>query len=431
MFVNRQPVDIMALSDWLQERNTYNNLCGLTFFKQFKTWKIFKNWRSRIVQDKRKEVAQSLRENLFFLNPDFGPIFMAHRRACKMLERQRIVNLDNPERESFTIHGFQNKQKEVRHAVVEKIREVSLNNRRMFKAGVDATIKKLIDKFEKRRDPASILLLEQSTKPIDATDADEYQIIQKHQDKKHSQLVTSDPIYEQLGFRGYMPYQARKEVREACQMFLRWSFLYDFIALESLSEIYTLSIQESIEKLRKQSSVELGYTFDDAATSAPLKDVGGEESDSHSKPQFIIPQIIPTFKAEIHFRFKKNSEMQHVLYEEEVESFELPPVGKSKKEDFNPMVHLEMVSDDEEEAAEANKAKGDGEGASEEESENSRIEGAVEATAQYYRPPTEDELYSRAKRKKYKLLRVNEIQSQWLSLFPDQDNISQLLQQAF
>jgi len=30
----------------------------------------------------------------------------------------------------------------------------------------------------------------------------------------------------------------------------------------------------------------------------------------------------------------------------------LPPLGKSTKEDFNPMVHLELGSDDEEQAAE-------------------------------------------------------------------------------
>jgi len=40
--------------------------------------------------------------------------------------------------------------------------------------------------------------------------------------------------------------------------------------------------------------------------------------------------------------------MQEHIFEEEVESFELPPIGKSKKEDFNPMVHLEIESDEEE-----------------------------------------------------------------------------------
>jgi len=46
-------------------------------------------------------------------------------------------------------------------------------------------------------------------------------------------------------------------------MFLRWSFLYDLIALESLSEIYVQSIQEAIEKLRHQSSIEVSYSFEE------------------------------------------------------------------------------------------------------------------------------------------------------------------------
>jgi hypothetical protein len=34
-FVGGRPFDIMSLTDWLEERQNFNNLCGLTFFKQF------------------------------------------------------------------------------------------------------------------------------------------------------------------------------------------------------------------------------------------------------------------------------------------------------------------------------------------------------------------------------------------------------------
>lgn len=56
-----------------------------------------------------------------------------------------------------------------------------------------------------------------------------------------------DPIYEQLGFKSTLKYGARSELRQACQKFLRYSFLHDYIALESLSNICLLTIEDSIK----------------------------------------------------------------------------------------------------------------------------------------------------------------------------------------
>jgi len=60
------------------------------------------------------------------------------------------------------------------------------------------------------------MMLLEDNKPIKASDPDEYELKQKLQEKKKAKLECEDPLYEQLGFVGNMPYKARKEVRSAC-----------------------------------------------------------------------------------------------------------------------------------------------------------------------------------------------------------------------
>jgi dynein heavy chain len=57
-------------------------------------------------------------------------------------------------------------------------------------------------------------------------------------------MASAGPVYEQLGFKHNMKFGARSELRDACKKFLRFAFLLDFVALESLSNIYLLSITD-------------------------------------------------------------------------------------------------------------------------------------------------------------------------------------------
>ena len=74
----------------------------------------------------------------------------------------------------------------------------------------------------------------------------------------------------------------------------------------------------------------------------------------------------------------------------------MPPLGRSKKEDFNPTVHLELESDEEIEEVKVEKPKGDDDG-SEDATDNSEIDGDDEDAKDpeepaLYVPPTEEEM---------------------------------------
>ena len=54
-----------------------------------------------------------------------------------------------------------------------------------------------------------------------------------------------------LGFPDGMTYGHRSSLRLACSKFLRFAFLVDFLALESLTNIYLNSLDSMIKRIRK------------------------------------------------------------------------------------------------------------------------------------------------------------------------------------
>ena len=85
-YQNDEPVDYITLTDWLIERNYYQEIRGKRFFHEFRRWKVLRMWRRNILHKKREEVRSALTEKLFFLDPVFCPIILNHRGICKDLE---------------------------------------------------------------------------------------------------------------------------------------------------------------------------------------------------------------------------------------------------------------------------------------------------------------------------------------------------------
>jgi dynein heavy chain len=60
----------------------------------------------------------------------------------------------------------------------------------------------------------------------------------------------SSNTFEKLGFPEGMTYGHRSSLRKECSRFLRFAYLVDFLSLEALSNIYTGSVRDMIERLQ-------------------------------------------------------------------------------------------------------------------------------------------------------------------------------------
>ena len=387
---------------------------------------MFRNWHSKIVQERRKKITKKLQQNLFFLDPVFGPRLMQHRSRCRELERLRVIALEktNGEGTSFTLAEFQAKQQEVRDMVKFKIEMASKESRKLFESGIQIVIEGLVKKHQVDTNKAPYLMETAS----DQADGDQAGVGE-----------CGDPLYEQLGFRGPLAFPGRSEVRESCQRFLRLSFLFDFIALESLSQIYLRTIEESISKLQAQLMKEVDYelrglTEEERITQGALtqttEGLGDRRSDKY----------VPVFKTEVQFRPRSKEQMpRENLYYEEIETFELPPLGYSKKHEFNPVVHLELeqeIPKEGEAHAPAPKSKDKQDASSSGEDSPSHSEQEATTVVDTKRTPDAAEQMQldtdgRKPPTLVRVMRVRDIQSLWLSLNPKMEDIQELLQQAF
>ena len=52
-----------------------------------------------------------------------------------------------------------------------------------------------------------------------------------------------------MGFPDHMTYGHRSNLRKECSRFLRYAYLVDFLALESLTSIYIDTVKEFFERL--------------------------------------------------------------------------------------------------------------------------------------------------------------------------------------
>ena len=64
-FVNDEPIEFIALHEWIKDRRYYQQLTNKDFFRNFRKWKIIRMWRRNILQNKRDDIKKTLEEKLF------------------------------------------------------------------------------------------------------------------------------------------------------------------------------------------------------------------------------------------------------------------------------------------------------------------------------------------------------------------------------
>lgn len=146
-------------------------------------------------------------------------------------------------------------------------------------------------------------------------------------------------VFENLGFPDHMTYGHRSNLRKECSRFLRYAYLVDFLALESLTIIYIDTVREFFDRLQYLDT---------------NNNSGMSEQDIYQNRG-----ALPMFKLSIMFDPERHA---GTIVKERPLEFKLPPYGNSTVEDFDPTVHLELEPE--------KKKKENGEDASEGEEED-------------------------------------------------------------
>lgn len=108
-YYKEQPIEFITLGDWLIERDSYNHIKELSFFKKFRRWKLLRKWRKNILSHKRAKHRRMLEEKMFHLDDIFRPHLIKHKYFCNEMARLRFVDTAK-NLECMTIDDFASEQ---------------------------------------------------------------------------------------------------------------------------------------------------------------------------------------------------------------------------------------------------------------------------------------------------------------------------------
>ena len=66
-YENDTPREFLSLGQWLIERDSYNHIKELSFFKKFRRWKFLRMWKKTIKRQNRVKAQKELEDKLFIL----------------------------------------------------------------------------------------------------------------------------------------------------------------------------------------------------------------------------------------------------------------------------------------------------------------------------------------------------------------------------
>jgi dynein heavy chain len=300
LFVNGSPQEFTPLADWLVEREAYYRIREINFFKKFRIWKSYTSWKDKVLRTRRNKMTERLSEKLFVTDSTYATMLLTHRSLCCEMEKWKFVEVLG-HMEGYSLEKFLVSQDKRRQEVSEKLQE----NERRLRDNINENIRTIMDKL--REYIVNDIAKEEEHKRLSGGQQQTYQVKRRK----------TSALYEKMGFPENMNYGQRAILRKACSRFLRFSFLSDFIVLDSLRIIYLGSVEEIVKALDD-------LNFPERAL---------EEGSKRPPKTPLFALVIEFMETEIPAKF---------ISEEEVVPFKLKPKGPNEPEEYDPNNHAEI-----------------------------------------------------------------------------------------
>ena len=205
--------EFISLAQWLINRDSYNHIKELRFFKKFKKWKFMRIWKDTIKKEARKQATNKLKDKLFILHDTFKTHLLTHRDYCKKMEDLRFIDMGS-NIETQKLKDFSKHQSKMRQETNKRISQFSTRCRE----NIEACINKVLQDLKQRIDAETKLDEERKrVNPIQSTTTLAVKDKQSHN------------VFEELGFPPGMTYGHSSSLREECSRFIRFAYLVDFM----------------------------------------------------------------------------------------------------------------------------------------------------------------------------------------------------------
>lgn len=333
VYEDKQPKEFIKLSEWIIEREGYNYVANINFFKNFKIWRIIKKWRQNIFKQKKIAYQNDLASKLMFDNENYNNRLLEHKTNCNNILKRNILNL-NVGYESNTFEEFKKRQEDEREILKKNLQKVHNESELIFVEGVKKIFSDLHKKITIQNNDSNFSD-NKKNKPGANNDKNEKQE-NKENNNNENAIVNEDSI---VGFENFN-FKYKMMIKTEVMNFIKLAFLFDYILLDCLRKMYLTSMQNSIEKLQDYNSKE---------EPTHLKENILTKRDEYVKP---IPnlkhgeRVIPYFLINTKLKEldREKIEVIHIIKEK----IKLFFFKFSSDDEFKPAAHIEILDEDKE-----------------------------------------------------------------------------------
>ena len=242
------------MSDWIIERQGYNYISQINFFKNFKIWRILKIWRKNIFKQKKIAYQNELANTLLFNNNQYNDKLCKHKAYCNRIINFKIIDL-RVSMESNTYDMFIQKQVNCRNKLRSEIQDIHKTCENIFIEGIKKNFYEVQKKINLQNNEANYNNDENNKKKKKFNTYNKKKEKEEKEDGKNTEDTMNINDDNIVGFENY-PYKYKMMIKNECKNFIKLAFLFDYILLDVLRSMYIFSMTEILGKLEEFNMVE-------------------------------------------------------------------------------------------------------------------------------------------------------------------------------
>jgi hypothetical protein len=247
VYHNKTPKEFIKLSEWIMERQAYNKITGINFFKNFKIWRIIKIWRKNIFRHKKSGRREELVKMFLFNKEDYTDKIILHREFCNEIKHLSILDL-RVSLESTKYEDFQRKQEMKREELKARLSSIHAKCETIFVEGTKKIFNKVRNLINQQNNESNYNNNEENSKKKSKRMGT---FNKKKEDKDENNNTNEENILNDenlVGFENYC-YKDRMLIKNECLNFIKLAYLFDYIMLDVLRRMYLDSLGQILQRL--------------------------------------------------------------------------------------------------------------------------------------------------------------------------------------
>ena len=328
VYIDKKPREFIKLAEWMNERQRYDVIAEIPFFKNFKIWRIITMWRKNIFKQKKIAYQNELQNSLLFNNDDYNTRLIEHKKFCNEILFLKVVDM-KVGLDSNSFKKFQDMQIELRKRTKRKLDEIHNKCQNNFDTSLKSIFSKVYQKINDLHNEQNHNVDEKKSgnknkKKEKSEEKSDEKIDKGNTNTENKTMMNEDEI---VGFENYA-YKNKMMVKDECKNFVKLAYLFDYIMLDLLRRMFIFSITDVLNKLDEYNSQDI----------PPQKENILNKNGEYIKPQNVNPnRVVPYFMVQCKLDDKPIEKVDYI--EKKVKPFYVKATPDSE---FDPTAHIQI-----------------------------------------------------------------------------------------